>query len=243
MAMQVGVGARWHAPIIHLSTLWSKSVQYVDSDRVSRWFGRVLPPGRGGPAERPVGKLVDRPARVLLEPVITPTLRTAVAHTGPSACFVRGVVLEVALRRRPAAPRSGAGRVPDLGQMPQPAPGIMTPGLEPVIAVLRGDRIEADQQVRPAHGDAQPPGPSFGGGCEREPGAVPAAGSGAFPVALGFGPGAAVADGVSLPVGHRHAPRRRGVAAAAAARSRASQGSMEPIPGISPGRSASPAAV
>jgi len=30
MAMQVGVGARWHAPIIHLSTLWSKSVHYVD---------------------------------------------------------------------------------------------------------------------------------------------------------------------------------------------------------------------
>src|SRR5256885_3282451 len=165
MAMQVGVGARWHAPIIHLSILWSKSVQHVDLDRVSRWFGRVLPPGRSGPAERPVGKLVDRPARVLLEPVITPTLRAAVARTGPSACFVRGVVLEVALLSRPAAPRSGAGRVPDLGQVPQPAPGIMPLGLEPVIAVLRGDRIEADQQVRPAPGDAQPPGPSLGGGC------------------------------------------------------------------------------
>src|SRR6266550_4088180 len=113
MAMQVGVGARWHAPIIHLSILWSKSVQHVDLDRVSRWFGRVLPPGRSGPAERPVGKLVDRPARV-----------------------------------------------------------------------LRGDRIEADQQVRPAPGDAQPPGPSLGGGCKREPGPVPAAGSSAFAVAL-----------------------------------------------------------
>src|SRR6185312_11940985 len=122
---------RWHAPIIHLSTLWSKSVHYVDSDRVSRWFGRVPPPGRSGPAERPVGKLVDRPARVLLEPVITPALRVAVAHAGTSACFVRGVVLEVALDGGPATPRSGAGRVPDLGQMPQPAPGIMTPGLEP----------------------------------------------------------------------------------------------------------------
>src|SRR6185312_7168053 len=139
----------------------------------------------GGPAERPVGKLVDRPARVLLEPVVMSTLRAAVAHTGPSACFVRGVVLEVALLRRPAAPRSGAGRVPDLAQMPQPAPGIMTPGLEPVIAVLRGDRIEADQQVRPAPGDAQPPDPSSGGGSEREPGPVPGAGSGAFPVPLG----------------------------------------------------------
>src|SRR5262249_49963352 len=150
------------APIIPLSTLWSKSVQYVDSDRVPRRFGRVLPPGRGGPPERPAGKLVDRPAGVLLEPVITPTLRAAVAHTGPSACFVRDVVLEIARRRRPSAARPGAGRVPDLGQMPQPAPGIMTPGLEPVIAVLRGDRVEADQQVRPASGDAQPPGPFFG---------------------------------------------------------------------------------
>src|SRR6266704_3184462 len=184
----------------------------MDSDRVSRWLGRVLPPGRGGPAERPVGTLVDRPARVLLEPVITPALRAAVAQARPSVRLIRGVVLEVALRRRPAAPGPGAGRVPDLGQMPQPAPGVMTPGLEPVIAVLRGDRIEADQQVRPAPGDAQPPGPLSGGGCEREPGPVPGAGSGAFPVALGFGPGAAVADGVSLPVGHRHAPRRRRVA-------------------------------
>src|SRR6185312_6327100 len=110
MAMQVGVGARWHAPIIRLSTLWSKSVHYMDSDRVPRWFGRVLPPGRSGPAERPVGKLVDRPARVLLEPVITPALRAAVAHTGPSACFVRGVVLEVAMCGRPSAPGPGARR-------------------------------------------------------------------------------------------------------------------------------------
>src|SRR5512133_1547813 len=126
----------------------------------------------GGPAERPVGKLVDRPARVLLEPVITPTLRAAVAQARPSARLIRGVVLEVALRRRPAAPGPGAGRVQDLGQVPQPAPGIMTPDLEPVIAVLRGDRIEADQQVRPAPGDAQPPGPWSGGGGEREPGPV-----------------------------------------------------------------------
>src|SRR6266568_1883411 len=199
-------------PIIHLSTLWSKFVQYVDSDRVPRRFGRVLPPGRGGPLERPARKLVDRPARVLLEPVITPALRAAVAQARPSARLIRGVVLEVALRRRPAAPGPGAGRVPDLGQMPQPAPGIMTPGLEPVIAVLRGDRIEADQQVRPGSGGAQSPGPSFGGGGEREPGPVAGAGSGAFPVALGFGPGAAVPDGVSLPVGHRHAPRRLEVA-------------------------------
>src|SRR5690349_19569511 len=166
-------------PSSTLSTLWSKCVQYVDSNRIPRRFGRVLPPGRGGPAECPVGKLVDRPAGVLLEPVITPALRVAVAHTGPSARFIRGVVLEVALRRWPAAPGSGAGRVPDLGQVPQLDPGIMALGLEPVIALLRGDRIEGDQQIRPVAGNAEPPGPLSGRRHEREPRPVPGAGSGA----------------------------------------------------------------
>src|SRR6185436_19367703 len=67
---------------------------------VAGGFGGVLPPARRGPAERPVGKLVHRPARVLLEPVITPTLRAAVAQARPSAGLIRGVVLEVAPRRR-----------------------------------------------------------------------------------------------------------------------------------------------
>src|SRR5262249_29615486 len=60
--------------------------------RVPGRFGGVLPPGRGGPPEGPVAELVDLPARVLLEPVVTPALGTAVAHTGPPTRFVRGVV-------------------------------------------------------------------------------------------------------------------------------------------------------
>src|SRR6185369_11718682 len=178
---------------------------------------------------------------VLLEPVITPALRVAVAHAGTSACFVRGVVLEVALGGGPATPRSGAGRVPDLGQMPQPAPGIMTPGLEPVIAVLRGDRIEADQQVRPAPGDAQPPSPSSGVNANPGPSRVP--GPARFRWRLGSGraqPWPTACPCPSVTVTHHVVA---GLRAAAAARSRASQGSMGPIPGISPGRSASPAAV
>src|SRR5690242_14445062 len=142
-----------------LSTLWSKCVQYVDSDWIPRRLGGVLPSGRGGPAERPVGELVDRPARVLLEPVIAPALRARVTQARPAARLIRRVVLEVAVRRRAAAPRPGAGRVPDLGQVPQLDPGIMALGLEPVIALLCGDRIEGHDQVRPPSGCAQPPGP------------------------------------------------------------------------------------
>src|SRR5689334_22954212 len=80
-----------------------KCVHYVDSDRVPGRFGGVLPAGRGGPLERPVGELVDPPPRVLLEPVITAALGAAVAQAGSAARLVRGVVLEVALPGWPAA--------------------------------------------------------------------------------------------------------------------------------------------
>src|SRR6185312_3781319 len=126
--------------------------------RVPGRFGDVLPPGRGDPAERPVGKLVDRPPGVLLEPVVASTFRAAITQARSSARLVRGVVLEVALSGGPAAARSGASRVPDPGQVPELDPGIMALGLEPVIALLRGDRIESDQQVRAASGDAKSPG-------------------------------------------------------------------------------------
>src|SRR5690348_16471388 len=187
-----------------LSTLWSKCVQYVDSDWIPRRFGGVLPAGRGGPAERPVRKLVDRPARVLLEPVIAPALRARVTQARPTARLIRRVVLEIAVRRRAAAPRPGAGRVPDLGQVPQLDPGIMALGLEPVIAPLGVDRVEPDQQIRPGSRNAQPPGPGFGRGREGESRSVP----GPFPMTSGFRPGTAMGDGVALPVGHGHAPRR-----------------------------------
>jgi hypothetical protein len=83
--------------------------------------------------------------------------------------------------------------VPDLGQVSELDPGIMALGFEPMITVPGGDRVEADQQVR-----AVP-----------VPGAVCAGWSWscALLVALRLGPGAAVADGVPVLVGHGHAPR------------------------------------
>src|ERR1700730_3431376 len=128
-----------------LSTLWSKCVQYVRSDRIARRLGGVLPSGRGRPAERPVGELVDFPARVLLEPVIAPALRAAVAQARPAACLVRRVVLEVRGGGRPSATRPGASGVSDLGQVPKLDSGIMALCLKPVIAPLGIERVEADQ--------------------------------------------------------------------------------------------------
>src|SRR5437016_379859 len=75
--------------------------------------------------------------------------------------------------------------------------------------MARIDGVELDQQVRPASGAAQAPGPWFGRGCEGESRPVPGRRSGSFPVALGFGPGTAVPDGVPLLVGYGHAPRHR----------------------------------
>src|SRR5262249_28056221 len=155
-------------------------------------FGDEPPSRRRGPPERSVRKLVDRPARVLLEPVVAPALRAAITQARSSARLVWRVVLEVALCRRPAAPRPGAGRGPDVGQVPEPAPGIGAPGPEPVIALLRDDRVHCELQVRAASGGTQPPGPIparrpiQAGGGEREfrPVPVPARWSGSRPVAL-----------------------------------------------------------
>ena len=64
-------------------------------DGVPGGFGDVLAPGRDGPAEGAVGKLIDVPPGVLLEPVVVPALRTPITQTRPAACFVRDVVFEV----------------------------------------------------------------------------------------------------------------------------------------------------
>ena len=64
-------------------------------DGVPGGFGDVLAPGRDGPAEGAVGKLIDVPPGVLLEPVVVPALRTPITQTGSAARFVRDVVLEV----------------------------------------------------------------------------------------------------------------------------------------------------
>jgi hypothetical protein len=120
--------------------------------------------------------------------------------------------------------------VPDLGQVPELDPEVVTRGLETVVAFLQGDRVERDQQG-PLSGDPgdQPPaavsagwavlagggeGKSWWWGAAGPAGRIVAAGrlgSGAScgaGVVGGFGPGAAVAGGVSLLVGDGHAPRR-----------------------------------
>src|SRR6185312_15910615 len=102
--------------------------------RVPGRFGDVLPPGRGDPAERPVGKLVDRPPGVLLEPVVASTFRAAITQARSSACLVRNVVLEVSAGGRSSAPGPGAGCVADLGKVLQFDPGVVALGLVPVIA-------------------------------------------------------------------------------------------------------------
>jgi hypothetical protein len=148
------------------------------------------------------------------------------ARTSSSACLVRHAVLEIALRGRPPAAGSGACGVPDLGQVPEPDPGIMPAGLVPVITRISGDRLERDDQVRLSGGSGgQPPGaPSAGWpgplvrgeGEPRRPGAVRGSGaigqvvSGWFTpsglLVAGCRPGAAVPDGVPVAVGHRDAP-------------------------------------
>ena len=127
-------------------------------DRVAGGFGVVAAPGRCGPPEGPVGKLLDVPLGVLLEAMVMTALRTGVTQARPAARLVRGVVLEVALGGGPAADGAGAGRVPDLGQVPELDPGIVAFGFEPVVAGVGGDRVDGDDQVRPGSRGAEPPG-------------------------------------------------------------------------------------
>src|SRR3954452_14880324 len=128
-------------------------------DRVAGGFGGVAPPRGSRPPERPVGKLVYFPPGLLLEPVVMPALRARVAQAGPATRLIRDVVLEVAARGRPAADRAGAGGMPDLRQVPELDPGLVARGLEPVITVLRTQRVKPDNEIRPAPGRPQPPGP------------------------------------------------------------------------------------
>ena len=128
------------------------------SDGIPGRLGVVAPPGRGRPPEGAVGELLDLPPGLLLEPVIMATLRARVTQTRPAARRIRRVVLEIAAGGGPAAHRAGARRVPDLGQMPQPDPGVMPPGLETMLARVGADGVEGDDQVRAGPGGAQPPG-------------------------------------------------------------------------------------
>ena len=103
--------------------------------------------------------------------------------------------------------------MPDLGQVPQLDPGIVAAGLVPVVAILGAERVEGDPQVRPVSGGAQPPGtvparrPVLIRGGEREPRRpLTLLAPGFFHATPGPGTGASVPDGVSLPIGDRHAP-------------------------------------
>src|SRR5207248_11546084 len=113
-------------------------------DGVAGGFGGVGAAGWGGPAEGPVGELVDRPFRVLLEPMVVAAFGAAIAQARAAARFVRGVVLEVGLTGGPTADRAGAGSVPDLGQVPQPDPRVVPLGFELVVAGVRGQGVQAD---------------------------------------------------------------------------------------------------
>src|SRR5262249_20856529 len=79
-------------------------------DRIPGGFGVVAAPGRGGPPEGPVGKLIHCPPGLLLEPMVMPALRTPIAQARASARLVRGVVLKIALASGPPADRAGTGR-------------------------------------------------------------------------------------------------------------------------------------
>src|SRR6202167_6835848 len=127
-------------------------------DGVPGRFGGVLTAGWGGPPERRRGHLLHLPPRILLEPVLPAALRPAVTHARSATRFVRNVMFPVALRGGPAAARGRASSVPDPGQVPQHDPRIVGGCLEPVIAVLGGDRMHGDDQGRLARSaGGQPP--------------------------------------------------------------------------------------
>src|ERR1700722_7681058 len=106
----------------------------VPLHRVPGRLGDVLPSRRRGPPHVSAGELFGVPPRVLFHPVVGPALRPAVTQARPATGLIRNVVLEVTSISRTPAAGSGAGRVPDLGQVPEHHPGIMAPGFPAVIA-------------------------------------------------------------------------------------------------------------
>src|SRR5580704_17973461 len=158
-------------PLVLEATL---RITWVLLDWVPGRLGDVLPPRRRSPPHVSARKLRGVPAGVLLGPVIMTAGRIDVAQARPAACLVGNIVLVIAPPGRAAAARPGTPRVPDLGQVPQHHPGIMPPGLPPVIAVPGGERPDLDQHL-PLPG-GEPPGAvpagraALIGGSEGEPG-------------------------------------------------------------------------
>ena len=121
-------------------------------------------------------------------------------------------MFEITIASRSPTGRRSTGGVPDLAQVAELDPGIVASGLEAVVAVAGGDRLECDQEIPLSAGTGpEPPGsvPAgravLAGGREGEPWAVP------VPVVFGFGPGAAVPDSMPVLVGDGHAPGRLGI--------------------------------
>src|SRR5580692_11518075 len=70
---------------------------------VAGGLGTVLAAGRGSPVQGHGGGLLDLPARVLLEAMVVPALRTAITFTRSSTCLVWSVMLEITLGSWPSA--------------------------------------------------------------------------------------------------------------------------------------------
>jgi hypothetical protein len=182
-------------------------------DRVPGRFGHILPPGWHGPADVSAGELLGVPARILFHSMVGSALRISVAQAGPPARLKRGVVLEVGPGRRPSASRPGAGRVPDFGKVPEHHSGVVSPSLVPVITFPAWQRLDTDEHLAVPGG--QPPG-AGSGRCEGKPGLAGRIRATGRAVATGFSPfhrpGAAVRDGVPVPVGDGDVPGGAGVA-------------------------------
>ena len=84
---------------------------------------------------------------MLLEPVVVTAFGVAIAQTRAAAGLVGDVVFEIGAGGGPAAAGPGAGGVPDFGQVPEHHPGIVPPGLPPVVAVPGGDRADPGRGV------------------------------------------------------------------------------------------------
>src|SRR5580693_7410057 len=155
-------------PLVLEATL---RITWVLLDRVPCRLGDVLPPRRRSPPHVPARKPLGVPPRILLHPVVMPALRVRIAQARPAARLVGNIVLKIASPGGPAAARPGTPRVPDLGQVPQHHPGIMPPGLPPVITVPGRQRPDLDQHLPGPGGEpprAVPAGrPALTGGSER----------------------------------------------------------------------------
>ena len=85
--------------------------------------------------------------------------RPAITQARSATGLVGDVVLEIALGGGARAGRPGAGGIADLGQVAELDPGVVALGLEPVITILGGDRVEGYEQIWVSVGPgAQPPG-------------------------------------------------------------------------------------